>query len=76
MPSRDTFSKWKARCWQGVYVGPSICHASNISLIYNPTTTHVTSQFHVIHNEGFTSLMHLSNEMRDAVMRKLYGKAK
>jgi hypothetical protein len=41
----DAYSKWKARSWLGVYIGPSSCHASNIPLIYNPSTTHVSPQF-------------------------------
>jgi hypothetical protein len=28
----NSFSKWKARCWQGVYIGNSTCHAGHIPL--------------------------------------------
>jgi hypothetical protein len=42
-----------------VYVGPSNQHTCNIPLIFNPATVHVTLQFHVVYNEGFTSLLPL-----------------
>ncbi len=38
----DSFHKWRARSWQGVYIGPSCCHASNVPLIYNYSTTYVS----------------------------------
>jgi hypothetical protein len=71
----DHFNNWKARSWQGVYVGPSTCHASNIPLIYNPITTHVSPQFHVVYDEGFTSVTSLAMPSKDALLEKLYNKA-
>lgn len=44
-------SKWSARSWKGVYVGHSSCHAGSIPLIYNPSTTHISPQYHVLHDE-------------------------
>jgi hypothetical protein len=71
----DNFSKWKARSWQGLYVGPSTCHASNIPLIYNPATTHVSPQFHVVYDEGFTSVTPIANMTNNLLLEKLYNKA-
>jgi hypothetical protein len=72
----DIFNKWKARSWQGAYVGPSTCHASNIPLIYNPTTTHMSPQFHVVYDEDFILVVPLpSTAAADALLDKLYKKA-
>lgn len=43
----DSLPKWKARSWLGVYVGPSLVHAWNVPIIYNPLTMHISPQFHV-----------------------------
>jgi len=69
------FGKWQARSWQGIYVGPSAQHASNVPLIYNPSTTHVTPQFHVAYDEGFTSVTHLSNSELSKVIDKIFDRA-
>jgi hypothetical protein len=52
----DNFSKWKSRSWRGVYMGHSSCHAGNVPLVYNPDSTHVTPQYHIVFDEGFTSV--------------------
>jgi hypothetical protein len=52
----DNLSKWKTRSWRRVYIGPSTCHAHNIPLTYNPATTHLSPQFHIVYDEGFTSV--------------------
>jgi hypothetical protein len=71
----DSFNKWKARGWQGIYIGNSTCHAGHIPLIYNPTTTHITPQYHVTYDEGFTSLTHMPHELKDKVLNRLYTKS-
>jgi hypothetical protein len=48
-----SIKKWKTRSWQGIYIGNSNCHASSIPLVYNPATTHITPQFHVVFDESF-----------------------
>lgn len=50
-----SLNKWKFRSWKGVYIGNSTCHSSFIPLIYNPATTHITPQYHVIFDEHFKS---------------------
>jgi len=72
----DSFSKWRARCWQGTYIGHSTCHASNVPLVYNPKTTHITPQFHIVHDEGFTSIDNTSDTQRDTFFQQLYDTAK
>mmetsp|Transcript_9530 Transcript_9530/g.13784 ORF Transcript_9530/g.13784 Transcript_9530/m.13784 type:complete len:173 (-) Transcript_9530:2703-3221(-) len=49
-------AKWKSRCWQGIYVGHSLQHSGSVALIYNPLTTHVSPQFHVLFDEHFSSV--------------------
>jgi hypothetical protein len=71
----DNINKWKSRSWQGVYNGPSTCHASNIPLVYNPTTTHISPQFHVVYDESFTSITSLPSPLADDLMNKLFEKA-
>jgi hypothetical protein len=71
----DNLNKWKSRSWQGVYIGPSSCHANNVPLIYNPATTHISPQFHVVYDEGFTSITSIPSHMEDNLMRKLFEKA-
>lgn len=71
----DHFSKWKAQSWQGVYIGPSSHNASSIPLIYNPSNTHVSPQFYVVYDEGFTMIMDLAPDIHDALLNKLYAKA-
>jgi hypothetical protein len=53
-------STWASRTWQGVYVGFSSQHASTVAMIYNPSTKHITPQFHVTFDEEF-STVHLSD---------------
>lgn len=48
--------KWKERSFQGVYVGHSKNHASNVILVYNPTTKQVSPQYHVVHDESFDTV--------------------
>lgn len=49
----NSYGHWKPRAWPGVYVGNSTCHSSAILLIYNPWTTHVSPQFHVVFDKYF-----------------------
>jgi hypothetical protein len=71
----DNYNKWKSRCWQGIYMGPSTCHASNIPLIYNHTTTHISPQFHVTYDEGFTSVLTTDPYLSETSLSRLYQKA-
>jgi transposase InsO family protein len=67
-----TLNKWKPRSWLGVYVGISNCHASAILLIYNPISTHVSPQYHVVYDEYFLTVNSSPNFDSDAYLAKLY----
>jgi hypothetical protein len=68
----SSLGKWKPRTWTGVYVGNSTCHSSGIPLIYNPVTSHITPQFHVIYDENFHTVSTNSSLDPDAYLDKLY----
>jgi len=64
--------KWKSRCWQGIYLGHSPSHASSVALVYNRDTTHVTPQFHVSHDDTFSSVDPAqSTKQEDVILRLL-----
>ncbi len=67
--------KWESRCWQGIYVGLSSLHASSVALIYNPTSCHVTQQFHVAFDESFTSAASTDQDTSDARITNILDKA-
>ena len=48
--------KWDPRSERGIYLGLSPDHASNVSLIFNPKTRHVSPQYHVVYDDDFTSV--------------------
>jgi hypothetical protein len=68
----DNFHKWRARSWQGVYIGHSNCHASNVPLVYNPRTIHVTPQYHLVFDETFTSITYPTPLLTDEFYNRLY----
>jgi len=67
-----TYSKWKTRAWTGVYIGNSTCHSSAIPLIYNPISTHISPQFHVVYDEYFHTVDCQSPSNRDAYLERLF----
>jgi hypothetical protein len=68
----DSLPKWKSRCWPGVYVGQSLQHAGNVPLIYNPATTHVTPQYHLMFDDQFTTVTGVTAKLSDADYARLY----
>jgi hypothetical protein len=71
----DSLPKWKARSWLGVYVGPSLVHAWNVPIIYNPLTMHISPQFHLVHDDQFTSATMSPDILTDDFYLQLYNKA-
>jgi hypothetical protein len=67
-----TLNKWKPRSWLGVYVGTSNCHASAILLIYNPTSTRISPQYHVVYDEYFLTVSSSPAFDSDAYLTKVY----
>jgi hypothetical protein len=51
--------KWKPRAQMSLYIGRSPSHAANVALIINPCTGHVSSQFHVIFDNYYTTVPYL-----------------
>jgi hypothetical protein len=65
--------KWKSKARQGVFVGFSEEHSSTVALVYNPTTQHVSPQYHVIFDDTFSTVPALASESkRDELFEKLY----
>jgi hypothetical protein len=65
-------SKWSSRAWQGVYIGSSSCHSGSVPLIYNPTSTHISPQFHVTYDEFFQTVTP-STKPLDVILDQLFG---
>ncbi|KAG7349703.1 reverse transcriptase RNA-dependent DNA polymerase [Nitzschia inconspicua] len=49
-------SKWEGRARLGVNLGPSPVHATNVSLVLNLETGHVSPQYHIVHDDTFETL--------------------
>ena len=48
--------KWDPQAQLGIYVGRSPSHVSNVGLILNPRIGHISSQFHVVYDDDFTTV--------------------
>jgi hypothetical protein len=48
--------KWNPRARIGVYLGHSPFHAGNVALVFNPTTGHVSPQYHVVFDDDFSTV--------------------
>jgi hypothetical protein len=48
--------KFKKRSRCGVYLGHSMTHSTNVGLILNPETGHISPQFHVVYDELFSTV--------------------
>jgi hypothetical protein len=68
----NSHSKWRSRAWLGVYIGNSTCHSSTIPLIYNPITTHVSPQFHVVYDKYFMTVSSKPSFDSEAYLEKLF----
>ena len=54
---------WKPRSIPCVFVGKSKEHASNVSLVYNPATNHLSPQFHIVHDDDFQTATSNNNSL-------------
>ena len=52
----SNIQKWKSRSRLGVYVGHSQIHSGNVVLVLNPETMNVSPQYHVVFDNGFTTV--------------------
>ena len=47
------FPKWKQRSHQGIYLGLSKLHSTNVHLVLNPLTGYISPQYHLVFNDHF-----------------------
>ena len=51
--------KWEPRMRCGVYLGHSPLHAGNVALVFNPRTGRVSPAYHVVFDDGFTTVPYM-----------------
>ena len=51
--------KWEPRSRIGIYLGHSPCHAGSVALVFNPSTGHVSPQYHVVFDDDFTTVPYM-----------------
>ena len=51
--------KWEPRSRVGIYMGHSHWHAGLVTLVLNPTTGHVSPQFHVVFDDTFRTVPYM-----------------
>ena len=56
LQSGKSLPKWKPRARVGIYLGQSREHASNVSYVLNPSTDHISPQYHVIYDDDFATV--------------------
>ncbi|KAL7470955.1 hypothetical protein ACHAXS_011261 [Conticribra weissflogii] len=54
--------KWEPRCRVGIYVGHSPVHAGSVALVLNPTTGHISPQFHVVLDDTFSTVPYMRDQ--------------
>ena len=54
-------AKWEPRSRLGIYLGHSPCHAGTVALVLNPSTLHVSPQFHVAFDDHFATVPYLAS---------------
>jgi hypothetical protein len=55
--------KWEPRSNIRVYLGHSPFHAGSVALVYNPSTGHVSPQYHVVFEDDFTMVPYMEARM-------------
>ena len=58
-------ARWKERARQCVYVGQSTRHANTVYMVWDPVTTHVSPQYHLVFDEKFTTVAPTIKSMDD-----------
>eukprot|EP00804_Cyclotella_cryptica_P008821 CCRYP_013059-RA/>CCRYP_013059-RA protein AED:0.64 eAED:0.36 QI:0/0/0/1/0/0.5/2/0/330 len=68
--------KWDSRSCQGIFMGFSSEHSPLVPLVLNPTTKHISPQYHVIFDDDFTTVPSLNTiEERDKLFEQLFEMA-
>jgi hypothetical protein len=68
----DAIQKWKARSWMGVYIGHSLQHSGNVPVVFNPQTTYISPQFHVVFDDQLTTVQEAACSFPDNFYSKLF----
>jgi hypothetical protein len=53
--------EWEPRSRLGIYVGHSPSHAGSVALILNPTTGHVSPQYHIVFDDKFSTVSFMND---------------
>ena len=64
--------RWNPRSKVGVHLGKSSEHAGNVSLILDPTTNFASAQFHIVHDDDFTSVLRKRTDILPPDWRNLF----
>ena len=72
LQDRNKIPKWDSRVRIGAYVGRSPRHAGNVAMILNPSTGHVSPQFHVVFDDSFSTVDALNNGYKPDNWEVLY----
>ena len=54
--------RWKPRSRRGVFLGLASKYASTVPLVLNPSTLHISPQFHVVFDDLFTTVLSQAEE--------------
>ena len=73
LSSGGSVPKWNPRARRGIYLGLSPEHASNVALKYNPHTGYVSTQYHVVYDDDFTSVERKSSVEMQSVWEQLFA---
>ena len=63
--------KWDPRARLGIYLGPSRVHDSNVHLVLNPRTGHISPQFHAVFDDAFSTVPHLRSGTVPSLWKEL-----
>ena len=65
--------KWNSKVRQGIFVGFSPDHSTNVPLVLNPKTQHISPQFHVIFDDHFSTIPAMVSDIkRDELFEQLF----
>ena len=56
LQTNKSLPKFDPRSRTGIFVGHSSAHATNVALILNPETGHISSQYHIIFDDKFETI--------------------
>ena len=53
--------KWNPQVRLGTHLGHSLVHVGNVALALNPSTRHVSPQFHLVFSDDFLTVESMRN---------------